>query len=142
MSLYVYRCAYQEGVQDLIQKHKTQAIFMGVRRTDPHGRTLCAFSPSSEGWPDFMRVNPILDWSYDNVWQLLHGCRLDYCVLYDQGYTSLGDVSSTIRNPAAWPKRKVCDYVYSAECWRLFEDICIPSNACLRLASTYSSTLF
>lgn len=29
------------------------------------------FSPSSPGWPPFMRVNPILDWSYRSVYTLI-----------------------------------------------------------------------
>ena len=42
---------------------------------------------------------PILDWNYINVWQFLKTYNLEYCTLYDEGYTSLGEIDNSIKNP-------------------------------------------
>lgn len=34
------------------------------------------------------------------VWSFLRGCKLPYCVLYDRGYTSIGNVNDTVQNEA------------------------------------------
>jgi len=67
-------------------------------RGDPNAEGQEYFCPSSAGWPPFMRINPILDWSYVDVWGFLRHCQLPYCCLYDQGYTSLGGVHNTLPN--------------------------------------------
>ena len=51
-----------------------------------------------------MRINPILKWSYNEIWDFLLRYELPYCCLYDQGYTSLGDVHSTIPNPLLYDR--------------------------------------
>lgn len=45
-----------------------KAIFVGTRRTDPHGGKLGTFQLTDGGWPSFMRVHPVIEWKYGNVW--------------------------------------------------------------------------
>lgn len=45
-----------------------KAIFVGTRRTDPHGEHLTHFDPTDHGWPSFMRIHPVIDWHYVDVW--------------------------------------------------------------------------
>ncbi|KAF4120147.1 FAD synthetase [Geosmithia morbida] len=52
----------------LSEKTDVKAIFLGTRRSDPHCDALGHFSPTDAGWPQFMRVNPIIDWHYVDIW--------------------------------------------------------------------------
>lgn len=105
-------------VSDLPAPRDVQAMFIGVRETDPHGSKIGVRSPCDPGWPPIMRVHPILDWDYADVWaflrcpvlgtpaaalpQFVGGGGTDgvpYCSLYDAGYTSLGSTHNTHPNP-------------------------------------------
>lgn len=92
-----------------------KAIFVGTRRTDPHGENLTHFDQTDHGWPSFMRIHPVIDWHYAEIWtvsrlqtsegatsdslQFIRHLRVPYCVLYDRGYTSLGGTTDTLPNP-------------------------------------------
>jgi 3'-phosphoadenosine 5'-phosphosulfate sulfotransferase (PAPS reductase)/FAD synthetase len=90
-----------------ITPQKIHAIFVGTRRTDPHGSNLTHFDRTDHGWPDFMRIHPVIDWKLSEIWCFLRsaelreadGSPLAYCEMYDEGYTSLGGVGDTVRNP-------------------------------------------
>ncbi|CAE6434796.1 unnamed protein product [Rhizoctonia solani] len=79
-----------------------EAILVGTRRNDPHGGKLDFLQHCDPGWPKLLRVHPIINWSYSQVWQYLRHPRLKvpYCHLYDVGYTSLGSTYNTFKNPA------------------------------------------
>lgn len=89
----------KSGLADLIENHNTRAIFLGVRNTDLQAPLTDPFQRTSEGWPDAMRVMPILKWTYSEIWEYIDKMNIPYCSLYDQGYTSIGSKSDTYPNP-------------------------------------------
>lgn len=87
-----------------------EGIIVGIRRTDPYGLNmkLEQRTDTNRGWPDFVRINPILEWHTSEVWYFIKWLEresinsafaITYCPLYDQGYTSLGGCDTTVRNP-------------------------------------------
>ncbi|XP_074369022.1 uncharacterized protein LOC141709031 [Apium graveolens] len=98
LQMDIIRLDFKSGLEALLKANPIKAIFMGVRIGDPTAVGQEQFSPSSPGWPPFMRVNPILDWSYRDVWAFLLTCKVQYCSLYDQGYTSIGSIHDTVPN--------------------------------------------
>ncbi|KAL4605547.1 hypothetical protein ACB092_09G036900 [Castanea dentata] len=78
LQMDIIRTDFKSGLEDLLKTKPIRAIFLGVRIGDPTAVGQEQFSPSSPGWPSFMRVNPILDWSYS--------------------YTSIGSIYDTVPN--------------------------------------------
>jgi FAD synthetase len=83
-----------------LQQPHPMAFVLGTRESDPNAGKQGAFAPSSSYMPPFMRVNPILKWTYGHIWHFLRLYKLPYCSLYDEGYTSLGTVKDTLPCPA------------------------------------------
>ncbi|RYP15894.1 hypothetical protein DL765_005428 [Monosporascus sp. GIB2] len=77
-----------------------RAVFVGTRRPDPHGAALSHFDETDHDWPRFMRIHPVIDWHYREVWGFIRALGIPYCPLYDKGYTSLGGTDDTHPNPA------------------------------------------
>jgi FAD synthetase len=64
-----YATGMKTGFEDYLKQFpKIKAIFVGTRRTDPHGGSLTHFDPTDRGWPQFMRVHPVIDWHYKDIW--------------------------------------------------------------------------
>lgn len=101
LKLLVYRGQIKSGLFNLHQAHPNiKAILMGTRSTDPYSSHLEPFTPCDPGWPPLVRVLPILDWKYSQVWTFLKEFNVPYCDLYDRGFTSLGNIRNTKENPA------------------------------------------
>lgn len=91
----------QVGLMCFMELHPhVRTFFTGARRSD-YTTLAKATSPeikSSAGWPEQTRILPLLDWSYNAIWDYIDHHGLYYPSLYSQGYTSLG--SACQPNPA------------------------------------------
>jgi thioredoxin-dependent adenylylsulfate APS reductase len=100
----------QHGM-NLFQRHQTlRMLCCHIRKVEPLRRALSGL----DGWITGLRrdqattradvgkveiddthggivkVNPIADWTKDQVWEYIRGKKLPYSELYNQGYTSIG----------------------------------------------------
>lgn len=100
LNLITIKSSLKEGFEHYLNSvnPKVKVIVVGIRHSDPYGSQLQYEQPTDHNWPTFLRVHPVLDWNYVDVWDFLLGCNLPYCELYDQGYTSLGGVDTTLPN--------------------------------------------
>ncbi|KAF8476962.1 hypothetical protein BDZ91DRAFT_787574 [Kalaharituber pfeilii] len=100
LTVHRYPLPMKHAFETYLNQHPhVKAIFVGTRRTDPHGGKLTFFDRTDKGWPDFMRVHPVIDWHYQEIWAFLRYLEIPYCPLYDLGYTSLGGTTDTHPNP-------------------------------------------
>ncbi|POS84354.1 hypothetical protein EPUL_004038 [Erysiphe pulchra] len=101
LDLVRYALPMKVALTRYLEEHKAiKAILVGTRRSDPHGKLLTHFDETDNGWPSFMRVHPVIDWNYSEIWAFIRHLGIPYCKLYDQGYTSLGGITDTHPNPA------------------------------------------
>ena len=100
---------YKTGLEEYLKNGNPscRAVFLGQRTSDPWCSNLSLSTHCTVGWPDIMRINPILYWSYNDIWKFLISYNLQYCCLYDQGYTSLGDIQATIPNPILYDRHLI-----------------------------------
>jgi 3'-phosphoadenosine 5'-phosphosulfate sulfotransferase (PAPS reductase)/FAD synthetase len=69
LDLARYAMPMKEAFKLYLEEHKkVKAILVGTRRTDPHGQSLTHFDMTDSGWPAFMRVHPVIDWHYAEIW--------------------------------------------------------------------------
>ena len=73
---------------------------VGRRRMDPNSSTLTTVEPSGPDYPDYTRFFPVMDWNYAQVWEFLRKFNVKFCELYEDGYTSLGEIHNSRPNPA------------------------------------------
>jgi len=91
-----------------IEKHNVKAIFQGLRRDEQTARVGDDYFEKKEAAhliPEHMRIKPILHFTERDIWDNIMVNKIPYCVLYEQGYRSLGaKTTSTIAEPGvpAW----------------------------------------
>ncbi|AAS52879.1 AER198Wp [Eremothecium gossypii ATCC 10895] len=89
-----------EAFKDYLELYpKTKAIVIGIRHTDPYAEKLSPVQKTDAGWPEFIRVQPLLHWKLANIWSFLLYSGEEICGLYQVGFTSIGGINSTTRNP-------------------------------------------
>lgn len=89
----------KEGLKKLLEQCPLKALFLGVRSSDPEGKNIGYFQPTTNGYASIMRVSPLLDWNYNDIWNYIDENKVPVCKLYSNGYSSIGNICDTQRNP-------------------------------------------
>lgn len=91
----------KSAIADLLAQYpRLQAFLLGSRTSDfPCHIQMKPFQMTDPHWPQVMRISPLLQWTYAQVWHFLRNLNVPYCCLYDRGYTSIGSKLNTHPNP-------------------------------------------
>ncbi|KAL4704078.1 hypothetical protein ACJJTC_004424 [Scirpophaga incertulas] len=101
ISLRVVEGEMKLTLEKLLERDSNlKACLMGTRRTDPYSEDLTFMQKTDSNWPQVIRVSPLLNWSYQQIWGYLLCEKVPYCSLYDKGYTSIGGTDNTWPNPS------------------------------------------
>jgi len=91
-----------------IERHNIKAIFQGLRRDEQTARVQDEYFEKKEAAyliPEHVRIKPILHFTERLLWNTYQVYKIPYCLLYEQGYRSLGaKTTSAIAEPGvpAW----------------------------------------
>ncbi|MCK4785215.1 MAG: phosphoadenosine phosphosulfate reductase family protein [Desulfobacteraceae bacterium] len=91
-----------------IERHNVKGIFQGLRRDEQAARVQDDYFEEKEAAhliPGHVRIKPILHFTERLLWNTYQVYKLPYCILYEQGYRSLGaKTTSSIAEPGvpAW----------------------------------------
>ena len=95
---------YKTGMYYLKKEFSLENIFMGIRKDDISFNTNKEISiddliqVSDGNYPKFKRAYPIFQLDYSEVWMLILQVNYPYLTLYDNGFTSIGRKSKTLKN--------------------------------------------
>ncbi len=91
------KCCYDLKIVPLKQSIKTlgiEVLLTGLRRDEHKFRKQRDYKEQREN-PDYLQVNPILDWTELDIWTFLYKENVPFCSLYEKGYRSLGCIPCT-----------------------------------------------
>ena len=77
---------------------KGRTVVLGVRREESMRRRNRLVYDESKRQKGKMFLNPIVDWSEDEVWEYIHKYNLPYPCLYDEGYKRVGCIMCPLQN--------------------------------------------
>ncbi|MBN1524738.1 MAG: phosphoadenylyl-sulfate reductase [Spirochaetales bacterium] len=66
-----------------------KAWITGLRREQSYNRK-CIQKIEQDTRFNIIKINPLADWTLQEVWDYIKKQNIPYCVLYDRGYTSIG----------------------------------------------------
>lgn len=73
-----------------------QAVFTGRRRSQGGERAeLQILELDHQIHPPLLKINPLVMWNHDQVWNYIRENAVPYNTLHDKGYKSIGDYHST-----------------------------------------------
>ena len=83
---------------EFIERHGIKGIFQGLRRDEQTARLQDEYFEHRKAaflMPEHTRIKPILHFTERDIWDNIIMNRIPYCVLYEQGYRSLGAATTS-----------------------------------------------
>jgi len=78
----------------MMKKYQSIYYINGRRRSQGFERSNLDFIQYSD---EYVRIQPLYDWTEENVWDYIKKYNLHYNTLHDEGYRSIGDYHSTFQ---------------------------------------------